>query len=99
MKDSNDNETLIDELVNLFNETAKAHHKAFAATEGEDPDWPLSYADYLLEKMRQILKAKFTKNELIYLLVLMDKKMELLLLVLTGLDSTQNTLLAAIYRS
>lgn len=95
MKDSNDNETLIDELVNLFNETAKAHHKAFAATEGEDPDWP----DYLLEKMRQILKAKFTKNELIYLLVLMDKKMELLLLVLTGLDSTQNTLLAAIYRS
>jgi hypothetical protein len=99
MKDSNDNEMLIDELVNLFNETAKAHHKAFAATEGEDPDWSLSYADYLLEKMRQILKAKFTKNELIYLLVLMDKKMELLLLVLTGLDSTQNTLLAAIYRS
>ena len=89
MKDSNDNETLIDELANLFNETAKAHHKAFAATEGEDPDWPLWYADYLLEKMRQILKAKFTESELIYLLVLMDKKMELLLLVLTGLDSTQ----------
>ena len=41
MKGPNDNEKLIDELANLLNETAEAHHKAFAATEGEDPDWPL----------------------------------------------------------
>jgi NAD(P)H-hydrate epimerase len=74
MKDSNDNERLIDELANLLNETAEAHHKAFAATEGEDPNWPLWYADYLLKKMRQMLKAKFTKSELIYLLVSADKK-------------------------
>ena len=62
------------ELVNLLNETAEAHHKAFASTEGEDPDWPLWYADYLLEKLRRMLKAKFTKSELIYLLVFADKK-------------------------
>lgn len=74
MKDSNNNERLIDELANVLNETAEAHHKAFAATEGEDPDWPIWYADYLLEKMRKMLNAKFTKSELIYLLVLMDKK-------------------------
>jgi hypothetical protein len=98
MTGSND-EKLIDELANLLNETAEAHHKAFAATEGEDPDWPIWYADYLLEKMRQMLKARFTKSELIYLLVSAEKRMELLLLVLTGLDSTQNTLLADIYRS
>ncbi len=71
---SNDNERLIDELANLLNEAAEAHHKAFAATEGEDPGWPIWNADYLLEKMRQILKAKFTKSELIYLLVSADKK-------------------------
>ena len=74
MNGSGDNEKLIDDLANLLNETAEAHHKAFAATEGLDPDWPVWYADYLLEKMQQILKAKFTKSELIYLLVSMDKK-------------------------
>ena len=74
MNGSNDNEKLIDELAYLLNETAEAHHKAFAATEGEDPDWPLWYADYLLEKMRKMLKAKFTKSELIYLLVMAEKK-------------------------
>jgi hypothetical protein len=38
IKDPNDNEKLI---IKLLNETAEAHYKAFAATEGEDPDWPL----------------------------------------------------------
>jgi hypothetical protein len=58
---------LIDELASLLNDTAEGHHKAFAATEGEDPDWPIWYADHLLDKMRQKLKAKFTKSELIYI--------------------------------
>lgn len=74
MTDSNKYDKLIDELANLLNETADAHHKAFAATEGVDPDWPIWYADYLLEKMRQMLKATFTKSELVYLLVLMEKE-------------------------
>ena len=74
MNNSNNNKKLIDELANLLNDTAEAHHKAFAATEGEDPDWPIWYADYLLDKMRQMLKAKFTKSELVYLLVLADKE-------------------------
>jgi hypothetical protein len=38
MNGSIGDEKLIDELANLLNETAEAHHKAFAATEGEDPD-------------------------------------------------------------
>jgi hypothetical protein len=74
MTGSNDNEKLMDGLANLLNETAEAHHKAFSATEDEDPDWPIWYADYLLEKMRQMLKARFTKSELIYLLVSAEKK-------------------------
>jgi hypothetical protein len=49
MTGSNDNEKLVDELANLLNETAEARHKAFAATEGDDPDWPIWYADHLLE--------------------------------------------------
>ena len=56
---SSNNKELIDGLAKLLNETAEAHHKAFAATEGEDPDWPIWYADYLLDKMRKMLNAKF----------------------------------------
>ena len=74
MNSLNDNKKPTDELANLLNETAEAHHEAFAATEGEDADWPIWYADYLLDKMRQMLKAKFTKSEFIYLLVSAEKK-------------------------
>lgn len=74
MNDSNDSEKLIDELTNLLIETSESHHKAFSSTEGEDPDWPIQYADYLIENMRPMLKAKFTKSDLIYLLVLADKE-------------------------
>ena len=41
MNGSSNNEKLIDELANLLNETAEAHHKAFAVTEGKDPEWPI----------------------------------------------------------
>jgi hypothetical protein len=51
------NDKLIDELANLLNETAEAHHKTFAATEGIDPAWPTWYADYFLEKMRHMSVA------------------------------------------
>jgi hypothetical protein len=37
MDGSNDNKELIDKPANLLNDTAEAHHKAFAATEDEDP--------------------------------------------------------------
>ena len=62
------NSTFVKSISDSLIETAEAHHKAFAATEGEDPDWPLWYAGYLFEKMRNTLDAKFTKSELIYML-------------------------------
>ena len=72
MSSSKDN--LIDELANLLNETAEAHHKAFTVTNGEDAKWPIWYADYLLHKMRRMLNSKFTKSELIYILVSAEKE-------------------------
>jgi NAD(P)H-hydrate epimerase len=71
---SNSKDKLTDELANLLNETAEAHHKAFAATNGEDAEWPIWYADYLLDKMRRMLNSKFTKSELIYILVSAEKE-------------------------
>ena len=34
-------------LVELLRETGHAHHAAFAATDGADPDWSIWYAEYL----------------------------------------------------
>jgi hypothetical protein len=62
-------------IIDSLKETAESHHKAFSATEGEDPDWPIWYADHLLGNMRKVLKANFTKSELIYMLVKADKEM------------------------
>ena len=60
------------EMVDLFGETGEAHHKAFVETDGEDPEWPLWYADYLHEKLAEVLEASFTKSELVYLLVMAE---------------------------
>jgi len=38
-----------DRLAELLGRTAEAHHRAFAATDGADPDWPSWYATYLLQ--------------------------------------------------
>ena len=62
-------------LADLFHETAEAHHVAFKATEGADPDWSIWYADHLKERgLDRLLEAKLLKSDLIYLLVLADKE-------------------------
>jgi hypothetical protein len=43
---SKSKDLLTQELADLLNETAEAHHKAFAATDGVDDEWPIWYADY-----------------------------------------------------
>lgn len=65
---------LVKQISELFHETGEEHHKAFIETEGVDPEWPLWYADYLLDKLHKILGASFTKAELVYLLVTADKE-------------------------
>ena len=39
------------DLAHLFQETGAAHHRAFASTNGDDPDWPHWYAEYLLPRL------------------------------------------------
>ncbi len=45
-------------------------------TDGAHPDWPIWYAEYLHEKLSQLLGAKFTLSELVYLLVGLDKEVQ-----------------------
>jgi hypothetical protein len=65
---------LFEKLRSLFQETVNHHHQAYLESEGEDPEWPLWYADYLLADLGKLLNATFTKSELIYLLILVEKQ-------------------------
>jgi hypothetical protein len=42
-------------LVKLFREAGEAHHRAFLATNGYDPEWPRWYAQHLAPRMEVLL--------------------------------------------
>ncbi|GAB4451187.1 MAG: hypothetical protein Kow00120_21510 [Anaerolineae bacterium] len=65
------------QLAALFEEAGNAHHQAFTESGGDDPEWPLWYADYLHEKLSKALGAGFTRSELVYLLVMVAKEQAL----------------------
>ena len=60
------NVELRNNLVDLFLETGRAHHTAFLATDGDDPDWPIWYAEHLQAPLAAALETQFTKSQLIY---------------------------------
>ena len=37
-------------LIDLFRETGPAHHRAYSAANGADPEWPLWYADFFIDR-------------------------------------------------
>ena len=59
-------------LAQLMVDTGKAHHAAFAATDGADPDWPIWYANHLQEPLGKTLQREFHKSQLIYCLMNAD---------------------------
>ncbi len=59
-------------LSDMFTETGAAHHKAFTATNGVDPDWPIFYADNLKKPLGAALHTEFTRSQLIYCLMNAD---------------------------
>jgi glutaredoxin len=59
-------------LVGLFREAGQAHHDAFGATNGDDPDWSIWYADYLQRPFAERLDMPFHKSQLIYCLMNAD---------------------------
>jgi len=56
-------------LVALLTETSEAHHQAFTDADGEDPEWPMWYADYMIDELRELLGAPLTRSELICVLL------------------------------
>lgn len=64
------------QLEALFHEAGSAHHQAFIETDGEDADWPIWYAEFLRDRLAELLDARFTKSELVYLLVGLDREVQ-----------------------
>ncbi len=62
------------QLTELFQEAGKAHHEAFAASDGADPDWPIWYADYLVEPLRSRLTAHLTRSRIVYCLIAAEEE-------------------------
>lgn len=67
-------EEKIEALAQLFRETAMAHHEAYSATDGDDPAWPLWYADYLYDKLPAHLGKSIDKDTLIDELTRLDEE-------------------------
>lgn len=67
----------VEQIAKLLEETAHAHHQAYLAADGDDPDWPIWYAGYLMDKLPPLLEADLTKSELTYLLVYLSKLQQL----------------------
>lgn len=45
------------DLIALFEASGSAHHAAFAATNGEDEQWPAWYAQWLVPRLRAHLAS------------------------------------------
>jgi hypothetical protein len=60
------------ELIGLLRQAGSAHHRAFAAVNGEDPEWPRWYAEYLSEPLGRLLGVEFAPDTLTTELAALD---------------------------
>jgi len=65
-QDTNSGSSPVGQLAQLFEETGHAHHEAFAATGGVDPDWAIWYADHAVDRVNSLLGTELSRAELVY---------------------------------
>ncbi len=61
-------------LADLFRETGAFHHRAFAATAGDDPEWPTWYAESLAPRLPALVGRSFSVPEIADLLRQWDRE-------------------------
>lgn len=59
-------------IAALLRDTGNAHHAAFQGVNGEDPEWPIWYADFARDRLRDDFGLDYTKSQLIYCLMRAD---------------------------
>ena len=62
-------------LAHLFRSAGQAHHQAFAAVNGDDPEWPEWYAQYLAGPLSQLLGTQIESAQLAATLRDLDAEM------------------------
>jgi hypothetical protein len=65
-----------DRVAALLHEAGETHHIVYRIVDGDDPDWASWYADWLLKlsELPESLGTAPVRNELVWLLVSMDKE-------------------------
>lgn len=58
----------VDQLAALLKQTGEAHHAAYEATDGTDPEWAMWYAGHLQALLGDGLGRAITRSEIVYLL-------------------------------
>jgi glutaredoxin len=58
-----------DRLAALLRQSAEAHDNAFGASDGEDPDWAIWYADQLHDRLQPFLAAPIPRSRIVSCLV------------------------------
>ena len=61
-------------LARLFRDVGAAHHQAFAATNGEDSEWPAWYAAYLTPRLGDLVAAQLSPDRVAADLVIVDRE-------------------------
>ena len=54
----------VEQLAILLEQTGKAHHEAFRATDGQDENWPAWYAEYLQGRLDEFVSHPPSQDEL-----------------------------------
>lgn len=57
------------DLQELLVEAGRRHHEAFMATDGDDPEWPFWYAEYLEPRITKVLGTRPTRSRLVQCLL------------------------------
>ena len=60
-------------IIQMLVQTGEAHHDAFLATNGEDPQWASWYAHDLKPKLDALLSQTLTESEITLWLVAADR--------------------------
>jgi hypothetical protein len=66
--------TELDELTAVLAAAGPAHHAAYIETDGDDPEWPLWYANHVIDDVRRILDLPhLTVSRLVWAFVAADQ--------------------------
>lgn len=63
------------QITQLLMQTGQAHHQAFIATDGVDPEWALWYANYTQSKLNSLLNSSLPQAHIVYELIRLEKEM------------------------